>query len=622
MKLGELLFGAVAIALTVAAAPVATNIAIPASPEIIARLRSGHPRLLATPSDFDSLKQRVATDPQLKLWNAALRREADKLLTQPPSKYEIPDGLRLLSVSRRVLYRIQLLALLYRLDGDARWRDRAWEELDAAGQFPDWNPRHFLDTAEMTHAFAIGYDWLFDAWSAGQRDAPRTAMVENGLKPVLEIHRNKSGWTRARHNWNQVCNGGIGMGALAIADDEPQLAGQFLHDALLSIQIPMAEFAPDGAWAEGPGYWDYATTYNVAFLAALETALGTDFGLAQMPGFAEAGTFPVYLTGPLNRTFNYADGGDGAVRAPHLFWMARKFNRPEFAVYERRLASPEPLDLLWFDPKLEAGQGTEPLLLDKHFRGADIVTLRSAWNDRDALFVGFKAGDNKANHSHLDLGSFVFDALGKRWAVDLGAENYNLPGYFGKARWTYYRLRSEGQNGLVLNPGGGPDQEPSAAARIERFESKPTRAFAIANITPAFAKHAQSVRRGVALCDRQRLLVQDEIRAVEPVDVWWFMHTAAQIELSVDGRSATLKQGDTTLMAEVLSPPAAKFETRSAEPLPGSPNSEGQNRNVGIRKLTIHVADARELRIAVLLTSHRHNSTPITALPSQSLAEW
>jgi hypothetical protein len=616
------LFTALALVAACASASAATNIFIPPSAEIIGRLRLEHPRLLATASDFTQRKQHAAIEPQLKTWHEALRREAENLLGQAPSKYEIPDGLRLLSVSRRVLHRAELLALLYRLDGDPRWRNRAWQELEAAAQFPDWNPRHFLDTAEMTHAFAIGYDWLFDAWSPAQRVTLRTAMVEKGIKPALEIHRKKSSWTRVRHNWNQVCNGGIGMGALALADEEPALAGEFLRHALLSIQLPMAEYGPDGAWAEGPGYWNYATTYNVVFLAALETALGTDFGLAQTPGFAEAGAFPLYLLGPLNRTFNYADGGDGAIRAPHLFWLARKFQRPEFAAYERRLASPEPLDLLWYDPKLASGQRTEALPLDKYFRGADIVTFRSAWNDRDALFAGFKAGDNKANHSHLDLGSFVFDALGKRWAIDLGAENYNLPDYFGKARWTYYRLRAEGQNALALNPGAGPDQEPSAAAHIERFESRPTRSFAIADLTPAYAKHARSVRRGLALLDGQRLLIQDEIRADAPVDAWWFMHTPAEIDFSADGRTAILKQGDAMLRAELLSPAQAKFETRPAAPLPSSPNPERQNRNEGIHKLTVHTAEARELRIVVLLTPQGNGRTSTAAPSVRSLADW
>jgi hypothetical protein len=607
--------------LTADAATSVTRISVPPAAEIIAKLRSGHPRVLATAGDFVQLKQRVATDPQLRQWHGELRREAENLLTQAPSKYEIPDGLRLLSVSRRVLHRTQLLALLHRLDGDPRWRDRAWKELEAAAQFPDWNPRHFLDTAEMTHAFAVGYDWLFDAWTTEQRATLRTAMIEKGLKPALEIHHKKTGWTRARHNWNQVCNGGIGIGALALADEAPQLAGDLLHDACVSIQIPMAEYAPDGAWAEGPGYWNYATTYNVAFLGALDTALGTDFGLAQLPGFAEAGMFPLYLTGPLNRTFNYADGGDGAIRAPLLFWMAKKFQRPAYALYQKRLASPAPLDLLWFDAELAANSKAD-LPLDKHFRAADLVTFRSAWNDRDALFVGFKAGDNKANHSHLDLGSFVFDALGQRWALDLGAENYNLPGYFGEARWTYYRLRAEGQNALVLNPGTGPDQEPSAGARLERFESKPATAFAIVDLTPAYARHARSVRRGVALVDRQRLLIQDEVRADDPVDTWWFMHTQAEIEIASGGRVVTLKQGDATLRAELLSPARATFEIRPSKPLPGSPNPERQNQNENIRKLTVHAVSGRELRISVLLTPLRDGRAPVPAPALRALDEW
>ena len=127
---------------------------------------------------------------------------------------------------------------------------------------------------------------------------------------------------------------------------------------------------------------------------------------------------------------------------------------------------PSPLDLLWYDRA-----GTSPKAagwpLDKYYRGAEVALLRSEWDNPQALFVGFKAGDNKANHSHLDLGSFVFDAAGVRWATDLGADNYNLPGYFSSLpgystgpRWNYYRLRAEGHNTLVINPGEHPRSGP------------------------------------------------------------------------------------------------------------------------------------------------------------------
>lgn len=572
-------------------------IPIPSQDKILSTLRPGHPRLFASPAEM----RQVGQNPSLHEWHEKLRERGDKLLNEAPARYEIPDGLRLLSVSRSVLLRIQTLGLLFRTTGNKAYAERAWKELEAVAAFPDWNPRHFLDTAEMAHAFAIGYDWLYDEFSPEQRKTVREALIEKALKPAQGVYSGAakySAFHKARHNWNQVCNGGIAIGALAIADEEPALAGEILSRAAETIQLAMREYGPDGAWAEGPGYWNYATTYNVAFLAALDSALGTDFGLSRIEGFAKAGDFPIHLTGPLGRTFNYADGGDGTIRSPSMFWLARKFGRPEYAACQNKAASGHPMDLLWHVPA--PSRADTPL--DSYFRNAEVVTMRSAWDDREALFVGFKAGDNKANHSNLDLGVFVLDALGVRWALDLGADNYNLPGYFGKARWNYYRMRAEGHNTIVIDPSAEPDQLPTAAARIDKFRSEPRRAIAVADLSAAYAKSDSKVRRGIAMLEREQVLVQDEIECPNPGDVWWFMHTAANVELSENGAAALLMQDGKRLAATLLSPSGAKFSVRKAEPLPESAHPEQQNLNEGIRKLAIHLPATREARVAVLLT--------------------
>ncbi len=598
------------------------TVPVPPAADILARLNKAHPRLLATKDDFDKLKARIGANPQLRSWHANLQTQAQAILKQAPSRYEIPDGLRLLATSRRVVQRVYTLALLHHLDGDPRYAERAWQELAAAAEFSDWNPRHFLDTAEMTHAFAIGYDWLYDVWTPEQRATLQKAMVEKGLGPALKLYRGRSSWTRVRHNWNQVCNGGIGMGALALAEVESELAGEILHDALESIQLAMAEFAPDGAWKEGPGYWNYATSYNVVFLAGLKTALGTDFGLSQIGSFKETGLFPIFLTGPLGRTFNYADGGDSAIFAPQMFWLAREFNQPALAWNERRATRPSALDLLWFD-SAGAGPKATGLPLDKYFRGADVAVLRSEWENPKALFVGFKAGDNKANHSHLDLGSFVFDAAGARWATDLGADDYNLPGYFGGQRWNYYRLRTEGHNTLVINPTAGPEQDPAAKTQITRFESKPERGFAIADLTPAYAKSARRVWRGIALLDRNKVLVQDEMQADQPVELWWFMHTPASVSIEPDGQAASLQQAGTELRARILSPPGAKFQLMDAVPLPTSPHPEKQAQNERVRKLAIHLTGISDARLAVLLVPNPPKVGEVgEAMKLSALSEW
>ncbi|MBI3698661.1 MAG: heparinase II/III family protein [Acidobacteria bacterium] len=448
----------------------------------------------------------------------------------------------------------------------------------------------------MSHAFAIGYDWFYDALNEAERARLREALVEKGLQPALVVYHSGKGWPTARHNWNQVCNGGITIGALAVADAQPELAGEILKNALQSIRLAMAEYAPDGGWKEGPGYWHYATRYNVYFLAALETALGRDFGLAQLPGFEKAGLFRVYFTGPAGETFNYADAHSGAGNAAEMFWLARKFGQPLYAWHERQtMGRADPLDLLWYDPR-QKGPRESRLPLHALFQGIDTAFFRSAWEDPNAVFVGFKGGDNKANHSHLDLGSFVLDAGGVRWAEDLGPDDYNLPGYFGKQRWTYFRLRTESHNTLTLD---GENQDPRAAAPIVKFGDRPEFGFAVTDLAAAYG--ATRLERGVALVDGKQLLIQDEISLKAPAQVRWTMMTAAEVE--IDGRQAHLRRGTARMEATILSPDGARFEV-----LPG---------DTGRRLIVRLKAPVAETTIAVVLSA-----SPGEAPKLRPLREW
>jgi len=98
-------------------------------------LLAGHPRLIALDSDLDRIRSFLKADAKAKEMYTRLRGEAEKLIDQPTVEYKIV-GPRLLTQSRRCLDRVYTLALLWRLDGDKRFRDRAVKELRAAADFP------------------------------------------------------------------------------------------------------------------------------------------------------------------------------------------------------------------------------------------------------------------------------------------------------------------------------------------------------------------------------------------------------------------------------------------------------------------------------------------------------
>lgn len=571
---------------------------------ILTGLKKEHPRLLFSNTDFERVATLRNTDEYVKAAWLKLYTTGEKILDEPAAKFEIPDGKRLLATSRAAVDRISTLGLLYRVTKEKRFADRAWKELYAASQFPDWNPTHFLDVGEMTFAFALGYDWFFDHWNEDQKKIIRSAIIEKGLSRALlayeKLATQATGWwPDVAHNWNQVCNGGIGIGALAIADEEEKLSAAILQHVIKRLPLAMKHFAPDGAWNEGPGYWDYATKYNVAIIAALNSALGKDFGLSDIEGFSKTGLFPLYLNSPINRSFNYADGGDGAIKGAQLFWFAKRFQQPEAAQYLYAFKPSNPFALLWYDASLiNAPQKLSP---DNYFRDAEVVALRSKWNDPNATFVSFKAGDNKANHSHLDLGSFILDAQGERWIVDLGADNYNIPGYFNTAkggkRWTYYRNRAEGHNTIVVHPSGEEDQDPKAATLVTSFNSNTEDANAIMDLSPAYGT---SVHRGIALLKKKNMVViSDEITNKGPEDVYWFAHTKAAIKLN-GKRSATLTQNGKKIVATIVSPANAAFTIAPAKPLPSSPQPAENNPNDGIQKLSVYLPAIKETRIIII----------------------
>jgi hypothetical protein len=602
-----------------------------------------HPRLFADSATFLAAGDRAAAGGTAAEIATAVRRSADALLTVPPVTRTL-QGRRLLGQSRLAVRRVLCLATAWRLTGQAEYRDRCRAELLAAAGFTDWNPSHFLDVAEMTFALAVGYDWLCNDLDAETRATLRRAIVEKGLRTSLDP-QHATWWVRATNNWGQVCHGGLVAGALAVLEDEPELAVAIVQRAVVSVPASIAAYAPNGAYPEGPGYWSYGSTYNVLLLAEIESVLGTEFGLAALPGFPETGAYLSLVTGPSGRTFNYADGGDGRHYEVAVEWLAARFDQPGWLLAEQTLlpralaefAKPGdgqrflPLALLWHrDPP--AGTACA---LPLHWAGGGHVPVtlhRSSWTDPDALFVGVKAGAAKANHGHMDAGSFVFDAAGQRWAWDLGAQDYHSIEARGmnlwnsaqnSDRWTIFRLNNLSHNTLVID---GQLQRADATATMLRFSAAPAFPHTVVDLTPVYAGQANGVRRGVALLPSGELLVQDLITGVKPgASVRWGMVTKAAVATPAAAAAPgplRLEQAGRTLDLQRLAPTDTAWRTFDT----ATPPNEWDSPNPGTRMIGFEAtapADGR-LLLRVLLTPDtcKNSAAARVTLLRADPAEW
>ncbi len=520
------------------------------------QLRPAHPRLILLDADLDRLKVLIRDNPLAHRIYLDLEKESDRLVTTPVSEYKLV-GPRLRAQTRRILDRVSTLALMYRLTLRDPYLRRAVAELHAAANFRDWNPPIFADTAEMAHALALGYDWLHNSLSTDERAWIRDAIVGKAFDPAIPVYQREGGWPHDRYNANIICNAGLGIAVLAIAwttrsneADQQRVAdkcGAVLRNVLESLPHGLATYGVEGSWPEGMAYWESVTRYACAFFSSLQTALGNDYGLSAFHGVDRAGRFRIHMTGPAGKVFNFGDSSDDIGLSPEMYWMAKRFSLPPYAWSEQRALErsthPDAYDLAWFDPNPRSPQQqTPPWPLDAIFRGLDIACLLRARDDPNALFLAEKGGDNKDSHAHLDLGSFVLDAGGVRWASDLGTDDYDLPGYFAKQRWSYYRTRTESHNTLLIDD---ENQDPRAEARITRQEFSLDFSWVQIDLSRANPGKVKQWTRRFALAQRQAVLMGDSVRSDQPIEVIWGMMTDADI--TVSGQTATLRKNGWTL---------------------------------------------------------------------------
>jgi hypothetical protein len=619
--------------------------ATPVPDEAWARLPA-HPRLFAGPEKWAALRTQVTTDAVSRRMFALIRERAENTLKLP--SLDLPSkGINLHGPMRQMQGRVAVLAMTYKLAGDARFLTRAKQELRELAETPHWRPGHFLSCSEATTAMALGLDWLYDELTPAEREACARAIVEKGLKESLLAEERKESWLISGGNWGPVCHGGMALGALAVAEREPALARRIVARSVASVSYAAARYAPAGAHSEGPGYWAYGTNFYFMLADALRTTFGTTCDLEKAPGMLRTGDYNLQMTTPTGNMFSYGDSVPEFGFEPVMFWFARELRgyylaaptldrlEPLRAMLVSDTAQPDasrlqPLALIWWDPKLqpEPGKIVGPLTWWSEGGPQPQAVMRSAWGDPRATYVGIKAGSPHSGHGHMDAGSFILESRGVRWAVDLGRDSYALPRRNGlgddlfretqdSKRWTIFTNGPESHNILRFN-GSIPWVDGKAEIRPAKQATIPS-GFVV-DLAPAYAGYVQAAQRGLTLRPDLRLVIRDEWTTGERaalVAAQWL--TYAKVTLEKNG--ALLEQGGEKLRLRIVSPDAAHV---AVEDLSKAPNAWDSPRP-GLNRIVIRVSTpANTPGHLVLIAEDPTASAPASsdAIVSLPLANW
>ena len=581
-----------------------------------------HPRLMMNENSFDKIKGRLAVSANMTaLHNGLIKQLESEMKKGEVLEYKFDaSGKRLLTVSRKALYRISHAAYAYKITSDNRYLSYVEDQLKAVCAFPDWNESHYLDVAEMALAVSIGYDWLYDELNPELKANAEKALYDYAFRTAIDAkYRHK--FYKMMNNWNQVCNAGLVAGALALYDKYPQEAQVLISKAIETNKEPMAHmYSPDGNYMEGYIYWGYGTTFEVILLKMLEQNFGTDFGLSEIPGFMNTGDFMLFMEGVCG-SYNHSDCSKGVQALPAMWYFAEKLQKPHLlfnevasikkGCYEKGESMRILPVLFTFLEELELDKVSRPDETMWHGGGANpVLMIRKDWTSSDSdAYLAVKGGKANNSHGHMDAGSFVYDAHGQRWAHELGMQPYARVEKIFKEkggnlwdmkqnsrRWELLRYNNYHHNTITLNDSlhvvGG------MATFKEIIDNKKERGVVI-EMSEVFGPHAKSVERTVKMLKNNDLVVVDKVAAKDGASVKYSWRMVTDAAPDVNDSHIYLEKGGEIMKLKASSEVEFKYCTWSAEP---KEEFDSPNKNMVVVGIEAVVPAGTEASFTLTLT--------------------
>jgi hypothetical protein len=514
---------------------------------------------------------------------------------------------------------LEAAAVLWRLKKDSTFLNEAFKRGDQMASLNPTGPTSYTNQDQADRQIAFSLIKAIDIL-AGDLDATRKAKWLDIVRiRTNQMYADLSGSNGRLDEYPFDSHGNTDLvylsliSSLALGDiSDAQSWFDFSFRAYANNPSPWS--GPEGGYAQGTAYAEYAAGYMVALWDPLSQATGVNFYAKPWTlGFLD---FNTEFVPPGSRVHAFGDGSETKPDPRVFHAFASRMVSPRAAWYVSNLGGLEDsLSLLQAPYPLPVAGTTykAPPSNSAYYPSTGWVAMHSDIGSTGRISYYFKSSPyGSFNHSHGDQNGLLLSVAGQPLLVKAGWYDW-----YGSPYWTDWYHQTRSQNAVTYDGGIGQvvtgyRETLQHNGKITGFSAQASYDYAEGDATPAYGGALTMAKRQVwhLRNANDAMLVRDKLSAAADHTYEWNVHanvlmtveSPTSVKIAINGQSVCLRSLNPNATFAKWTGPAPKSgvtEDHGAYYLKGAANTTAEFLtllDVGCRRPTVNITTSNGVR--------------------------
>ncbi len=474
-----------------------------------------------------------------------------------------------------VTRQLEASAVMWRMKRDPLFLTEALRRGDHLASLDTNGPTSYANQDQATRQISVSLIKAIDIL-AGDLDATRKARWLNTVKVrTEEIYRNLAGDNGRLDQYPFDSHGNTSLIFLSLIStlalgDIPEAQKWFDFSFRAYANAPSPWSGPEGGYANGTAYAEYAAGYLVALWDPMSQASGVNF--YAKPWALGLLDFATQFTPPGSRVHAFGDGSETKpdTRVWHAF--GSRMVSPRAAWYVSSLGGTEDTLSLLQAPYPMPVKGTSvksPPSNSFYYPSVGWAAFHSEIGKTSRTSLYFKSSPyGSFNHSHGDQNGILLSVAGQPLLVKAGWYDW-----YGSPYWTDWYHQTRSQNAVTFDGGKGQmvtgyREQLQRNGKITGFSAQPSYDYVEGDATAAYGGQLTMAKRQVWHLRNagNSMLVRDRLASTVARTYEWNIHTpvimtvenALNVKVAAGSQSVCLRSLNTAATFAKWIGPGAK----------------------------------------------------------------